>query len=125
MAQMDGQTLAAAGDAAQIIIVEFGTNDADDAGLTAKYQANLEALKLSNPTAVIIGMGILPRTSHANRDANNPRIETACAGAGVTYWNTDGWIDPATETSDGTHPTDAGYQKIATEALNRLVALGW
>jgi hypothetical protein len=41
-----------------------------------------------------------------DRNTFNGRIETAvtnarAAGANVTYWDTTGWIDPATDTADG------------------------
>jgi lysophospholipase L1-like esterase len=121
MTNMDAQTVAAASDAADIILILLGTNDVDDAGVTAEYQENLEELKTSNASATIYGMSILNRTAgEATRLVNNTRIQTACANAGVTYWDTEGWIDAATETSDGTHPTAAGHVKIAAQVLARL-----
>jgi hypothetical protein len=36
------------------------------------------------------------------------------------YWNTDGWIDPATDTSDGLYPNAGGQIKIANQVLARL-----
>ena len=108
MANMDAQTLAAAGDNANIILVALGTNDADDAGITAEYTQNLNALKASNPDARIYCMGILARMSAAIGAVNNPRIQAACAAAGVTYWNTDGWINTATDLDDTVHLNDAG-----------------
>lgn len=119
MTHMDAQTVAAASDDADIIIIALGTNDGDNAGITAEYQENLTEIMGTNPRARVYGMGILPRTGGA-RDANNPRIAAACAAAGATYWNTDGWIDPATDTSDGVHPTPAGHQKIATQVMALL-----
>ena len=70
----------------------------------------------------IYGMGILPNTSATAgyRDTNNARIAAACAAQSVTYWNTDGWIVPATDTSDGLHPNETGAAKIMTEILTRL-----
>jgi lysophospholipase L1-like esterase len=118
-APMSTQVTASASDNADVIILEFGTNDADDAGITAEYQAQIVALQASNPAARIYGLGILPRSSD-NVAVNNPRIHTACTNAGVTYWDPVGWIDPATDTSDGVHPTAAGHAKIATQILALL-----
>jgi lysophospholipase L1-like esterase len=116
------QTTEAENDGASYIILQHGVNDADNAGITATYAANIAALKLSNPAATIYGMGILPNTgaTAAYRDTNNGRIEVACAAQGIAYWNTDGWIVPATDTSDGLHPNDTGAAKIMAEILTRL-----
>jgi lysophospholipase L1-like esterase len=119
-ADMDAQTLAAAGDDADLIILELGTNDADTENIVAEYVENVLELKASNPRATIFGMGILDKTDVGARAANNTRLLAACATAGITFWNTDGWIVPATDTSDGTHPTAAGHAKIAAQVLARL-----
>jgi lysophospholipase L1-like esterase len=37
----------------------------------------------------------------------------------VHFVDTTGWVDPATDTSDNVHPTDAGHRKIA----NRLIPI--
>lgn len=121
MANMDAQTAAAASDGANIIITQLGTNDATtDDTLRAEYEENLLELKASNPHARIYAMGILPCNPENNRTTKNTRIATAAANAGVTYWNTDGWIDPATDTSDGLHPTAAGQAKIKVAVLALL-----
>jgi lysophospholipase L1-like esterase len=120
MAHMDAQTVAAASDAADVIIVALGTNDTDNAGITAEYTENLQELQASNAGAAIYCMGILPKTAAGARAANNARIEAAAAAAGATYWSTDGWIDPATDTSDGLHPNAGGAAKILTEVLARV-----
>lgn len=120
MAHMDAQTLAAASDGANIIIVQLGTNDGEDAGITAEYQENLLELKASNPGARIFGMGILNKTTETNRAANNAQISTACTNAGVTYWDTDGWVTAPGDLRDGIHPNSAGALKIKAAILARL-----
>jgi lysophospholipase L1-like esterase len=122
---MDAQTAAAATDNADVIFVALGTNDNNDAGITAEYQENLVEIAGTNANAKIYCLGIWPKTSDAYRAANNTRIQTAvtnaaAAGVNCTYWNTDGWIDPSTETSDGLHPTTAGHIKIRDRVLALL-----
>lgn len=117
---MEDEATAAAGDNAGLIIIALGTNDGGDINITPTYTAQVNALKASNPYARIFSMGILPKTLDANRAADNARIEAACTAAGIPYWNTDGWIDPAADTSDGTHPTAGGHAKITAQALARL-----
>jgi lysophospholipase L1-like esterase len=118
---MADQVTAAVNDDADVILVELGTNDLDTTdALRAEYQAQLNALKASNPSARIFGLGIFPRTNMTGVAAKNACILTACTNAGITYWDTTGWIDAATETTDGTHPTAGGHAKIATEVLARL-----
>lgn len=117
MTDMDSQVAASAGDMADMIFIFLGTNDADDAGITAEYQSGIEALKISNPKAKIYGLGILNKTDETNRSSNNTRIQTACANAGAVYVNTDGWINPATDTSDGLHPNLTGRIKVCNALM--------
>ncbi len=124
MGQMDTQTNESELDTdSDFTIIALGTNDTDNAAITAEYQENLQELygTLHKP---IYAMNILPRTG-GNRDVNNPRIAAAvaaaqAAGVNVTLWNTDGWIDPAADTSDGLHPNAAGQVKIGQQILSRL-----
>jgi len=48
-------------------------------------------------------------------------VAAACTAQGITCWDTFNtpWI-VAADTSDGTHPTAAGYAKVATEVLARI-----
>jgi lysophospholipase L1-like esterase len=120
---MDVQTLAAASDDADYILILLGENDTASDDLTTEYQENITELATSNTRATIYCMGVTPSSS-ADRDTKNTKIAAAVAGAvlagaNAVYWNTDGWIDYATETSDGVHPTAAGAIKI----MNRVLAL--
>lgn len=121
-AQMDYYTELSTADNADFTIILLGTNDGTN--FTAEYQENLQELwgALHKP---IYAMGVLPKTNTSGRATQNGYIEAAvasaqAAGVNVTYWNTDSWIDPATETSDGLHPTSAGDIKIADQVLARL-----
>lgn len=114
-ADMDIQTVNAASDAANKILIALGTNDNDDAGITAEYQENLLELQASNPAATIYGIGIFEKlsASEAWRITNNARIQTACENAGVTYKDPTGVIDTATDLLDDVHPNAAGMAKIS------------
>jgi lysophospholipase L1-like esterase len=124
MADMAGQVTSALSDAADYVIVEMGTNDADNANITATYQAQLARLLAVYPANRIFCMGILPRAlATDNGGVNNPRIATACANVGVTFWDTrtDPWINTTTDLDGGgLHPSDAGYKKIAERVVPLL-----
>jgi hypothetical protein len=124
---MDGQTTQCVADNADFTIIALGTNDGTITDITPEYQENLLELwnALHKP---IYCCGIFPRVgSPEARILNNTRIAAAvanavAAGANVTYWDTDGWIDPTAgvDTSDGLHPNGSGQAKIKTEILSRL-----
>jgi lysophospholipase L1-like esterase len=107
------------------IWVAMGMNDniADVNAIEAVYKANIEQLKAHHPTATIYCQGIIPTTRNAGADAAaiNPKLKLAAESIlGVTFYETTGWIDAATETIDGIHPTAGGHAKIATEVLSRI-----
>lgn len=107
----------------EIIIVMLGTNDNDIEDFAALYQASLEQLKTDHPTAAIYCVDLFNSTSipHGTRAYKNAQIAIAVGNVeGVTLWNTDGWIDPVTDTDDGYHPNAAGGLKVANEILSRL-----
>lgn len=121
---MADQVTASASDAADIIIVELGTNDSTDTGTSTIYSNGLAALRSTNASARIYCMGILPSTNGTAQtngvvDAINAVIQAAAIANGCTYLDTAGWIIPATDTADGLHPNASGSIKIA----NRLVSL--
>lgn len=106
--------------------VAMGTNDGwPSAGFQNAYYTGLMVLQNGMPGKPIYALGVFPKTSDSDRAGKNAAIEAAVAsavsaGANVTYWNTDGWIDPATDTGDGLHPNSAGHTKIANEVISRL-----
>jgi len=109
-----GQVTAAALDWADQAFFLIGTNDTDSSDtFRSIYEGQVNALKTSNPVAAIYLLGVLPKTTEGNRATLNGMISTVATNTGATYINTDGWIDPATDTSDGIHPTATGHQKIA------------
>ena len=118
-------------EALDTIIIALGTNDTDTTVTQSTYLTQLQALQAAHPTARIICMYVLPKTNTMYRATVNAAISAAAASAGITdVWDTDvsavapfgPWIDPATDTSDGLHPNDAGHVKIAAEVVARLAA---
>lgn len=109
------------------IIILMGTNDVATIGSNeAAYEADLLQLHADHPSVPIYACTILNCTTMTSeqRTSINTEIasavtDAAAAGVNVTLWDTDGWIDPATDTSDGLHPNAAGHTKIAAamEAL--------
>ncbi len=130
LASMDAQTLAAATDNADVIVIALGTND-DNAGNMATLQAeaeeNIAELKASNPNATIYWMNVLPRwtdsTGATPVDKSNIRtaIAAACTAQSITCIDTFStpWITAA-QTADGLHPTVAGHAAIAAQILARI-----
>lgn len=127
---MDVQTLAAANDDADVIILALGANDnnaGDMAALQAEATENILELQASNPRARICYLNVLPcwtdGTGATEQAKDNIRaaITAACAATGITCWDshTTPWI-VVTDTSDGIHPTAAGTLKIAYQVLARL-----
>jgi lysophospholipase L1-like esterase len=129
-AQLAGQVTASASDMADIATIHLGTND-DNAGNMTTLQAIVEtqiaALKISNSSARIFYMNVLPKwtnnTTGPEVDKSNIRtaIAAACTAQSVICWDTYStpWITQD-QTSDGTHPTAAGHAAIATQVLARL-----
>lgn len=128
--RMDEQTIEAATDDANIIIIALGTNDNNNAGmdtLKAIVEQCISDLRTSNPNATIYYMNILPRwtdeTGGTEVDKGNLRamINEACVSQGIICWDTydDPWIT-AEDTLDGLHPSDVGGLKIWSEISSRL-----
>ncbi|WP_410643533.1 GDSL-type esterase/lipase family protein [Amycolatopsis sp. lyj-346] len=98
------------------VVLNLGTNDkahnVSGAQFQSAYVTLLQRIRAKYPNATIHAMEIfkrwyVPETKAAVAARNN-------AGDGkVRYVSTEGWIDPATDTADGTHPNDAGHRKIA------------
>lgn len=103
------------------ILILIGTNDAIGQDFTAVYTDTLSDLVTGNSKAEIYCLGVLDRTgvTEAQRITKCGYIQAAVAanGARCHYIETGGWITPATDTSDGLHPTAAGHIKIARALL--------
>ena len=127
---LPGQVTLAASDNADKIFIMMGRNSGGGTPATDEtvLAAQLSQLHTDHPNAVIYQLCLLESdppygTYAAEKAAIQSAVATAqAAGVPVTFWDTAGWIDPATDTSDGIHPTEAGYTKIKNEVLALLSA---
>ena len=122
-------TAIAAGDEADVILCALGTNDPPaTAGITAEYQSCLQSIAAAWPGVPIYCMGVFGTTgawnygTAENAATMDAKIRAAAMAEGATFVETYGWIDPATDTSDGLHPNAAGNIKIAAGMLAELGA---
>ncbi|WP_410608328.1 GDSL-type esterase/lipase family protein [Amycolatopsis sp. lyj-109] len=98
------------------VVINLGTNDkghnVSGAQFQSAYVTLLQRIRAKYPNATIHAMEIFKQwyvteTKAAVAARNN-------AGDGkVRYVSTEGWLTPAADTADGTHPNDAGHRKIA------------
>lgn len=100
------------------VVVNLGTND-PSTGVRAPnfkpaYLTFLEQLRSYYPGAVIFAMSPL-NTAHRSEIAETVCTRKAAGDANVAFVDTTGWIDTATETTDGTHPTIAAHDKVAAK----------
>ena len=110
-----------------IILEMHGANDIHNAVGQSTYVSNYTTLlglfASTYPSAKIYQFGTINRnddgTSHdATRLAYNAGVDAIAISAGATgKFNTDGVINPATDTSDGLHPTPAGNTIFANFVL--------
>lgn len=96
-----------------LVVINLGTNNKVSAAqFEADYLLLLERARQVYPDAEILAMGVfrerlLTEVQNAVADRN------AAGDQRVHYVDTRGWVDPASDTHDNVHPTDAGHQKIA------------
>ncbi|MFF0267091.1 SGNH/GDSL hydrolase family protein [Kribbella sp. NPDC004536] len=103
------------------VVINLGTNDPSTGtkapNFKPAYLKFLENLRTYYPDAVIFAMTPL-NTAHRTEIAETVSTRTAAGDANVVCIDTSGWIDTATETTDGTHPTIAAHEKVAAKLAN-------
>jgi lysophospholipase L1-like esterase len=108
---------------ASAVVINLGTNDIGHGVSGATFQQNyvvmLERVRRAYPSAQIFAMGTF-RNRYVPETRNAVATRTAAGDAGVHFIDTAGWIDPATDTSDNVHPTEAGHVKI-TQRLTAIL----
>ncbi|GAA1860345.1 RICIN domain-containing protein [Myceligenerans crystallogenes] len=112
---------------ATAVVINLGTNDVGHGVSTTTFQQNyvvmLERVRRAYPNAEIFAMGVF-RGRYVTETRNAVQARVAAGDSRVRFVDTTGWVDPATDTSDNVHPTDAGHQKIAgllTPILDRYL----
>jgi lysophospholipase L1-like esterase len=105
------------------VVVNLGTNDPSTGPATPNfkpaYLTFLQNLRSYYPQATIFAMSPF-NTAHKNEIADTVSIRNAAGDAKVSYVDTTGWIDIATETTDGTHPTIAAHDKISVKLATAI-----
>lgn len=104
------------------VVINLGTNDVGHGVSTAQFYQNyivlLERVRRAYPAAQIFAMGTF-RNRYVPETRNAVAARTAAGDSKVHFVDTAGWINPATDTSDNVHPTEAGHVKIS----QRLIAV--
>jgi lysophospholipase L1-like esterase len=101
---------------ATAVVINLGTNDIGHGVSPTQFQQGyivmLERVRQAYPNAQIFAMGVF-RNRYVPETRNAVAARNAAGDSRVLFIDTAGWIDPATDTSDNVHPTDAGHAKIA------------
>ncbi|WP_458166817.1 GDSL-type esterase/lipase family protein [Kribbella sp. WER1] len=98
------------------MVINLGTNDSTSPNFKPAYLAFLRNVRGYYPDVTIIAMSPF-NTNHRDE------IAEVVGTTGDLYVDTTGWIDPATETTDGTHPTIAAHDKIAAKLASAIQQL--
>ncbi|GAA1571612.1 SGNH/GDSL hydrolase family protein [Kribbella hippodromi] len=98
------------------IVINLGTNDPSTGPKAINFQPAyltfLENLRAYYPEATIFAMSPL-NTAHRTEIADCVTTRNTTGDANVLFIDTTGWINPTTETTDGTHPTIPAHDKVA------------
>ncbi|HVQ90015.1 MAG TPA: GDSL-type esterase/lipase family protein [Mycobacteriales bacterium] len=102
---------------ASAVVINLGTNDVGHGIHTPEFQATyltfLQTVRAKYPNAAIFAMANFKRRFF-DQTRNAVTARNSAGDPNVFFVDTTGWIVEATDTVDGTHPNDAGHQKIAT-----------
>jgi lysophospholipase L1-like esterase len=100
---------------ATAVVINLGTNDVGHGVHTPEFQSTylalLQTVRSKYPNAVIFAMENFKRR-FADQTRTAVTMRNTAGDARVFYVDTTDWIT-STDTVDGTHPNDAGHQKIA------------
>jgi lysophospholipase L1-like esterase len=110
---------------AAAVVINLGTNDVGHGVHTPQFQDTyvglLQTVRAKYPGAVIFAMRNF-KGRFGTQTSNAVAIRNAAGDGNVVFVDTTGWIDPTVDTVDGTHPNDAGHQKIAARLAPVLAA---
>ncbi|MGW2515255.1 SGNH/GDSL hydrolase family protein [Streptomyces scopuliridis] len=100
------------------LVINLGTNDPSTGtkapNFRPAYKAFLENARGYYPESVIFAMSPF-NGAHRNEISETVSTRNASGDEKAIYIDTSGWIDTATETTDGTHPTVAAHDKISVK----------
>lgn len=98
------------------VVINLGTNDlghnVSGSQFQTAYIALLQRIRAKYPNARIHAMETFKKW-YVNETKAAVTARSNAGDSLVRYIDTEGWINPATDTADGTHPNDGGHQKIA------------
>ncbi|MFE2038892.1 SGNH/GDSL hydrolase family protein [Streptomyces scopuliridis] len=98
------------------LVINLGTNDPSTGtkapNFKPAYMTFLENARTYYPDAMIFAMTPF-NGAHRNEISETVSVRNSTGDAKVIHIETSGWIDVATETTDGTHPTVAAQDKIS------------
>ncbi|GHH79203.1 RICIN domain-containing protein [Promicromonospora soli] len=101
---------------ATAVVINLGTNDVGHGVSTTEFNRNyvvmLERVRQAYPNAEIFAMGVF-RNRYVTETRNAVQARVDAGDTRVHFVDTTGWVDPAVDTLDNVHPTDAGHRKIA------------
>ncbi|MBB5896826.1 lysophospholipase L1-like esterase [Kutzneria kofuensis] len=105
------------------VVINLGTNDRGHNVSSSQFQSAyitlLERIRAKYPDATIYAMETFKKWYVAETKAAVAARNKA-GDSKVRFVDTEGWINPTTDTADGTHPTDGGHQKIAARLASIL-----
>jgi lysophospholipase L1-like esterase len=98
---------------ADAVVINQGTNDggADSQTFRPLYATFLQRIRAAYPNAQIAALRPF-NGAHADDIKNEVMVRTTGGDKKVFYVDTTGWIDPATDCTDGLHPNEQGHQKV-------------
>ncbi len=112
-----------------LILLHIGTNDSDQ-GLTATQmqsalQTLLTTIRSNRPNAKVIVASLIPRTDNPNVEAVQVQYNNAIPGIVAAQGSNFHFLDmhsvlQASDLSDGIHPNQGGYDKMAVAWANAL-----
>ena len=112
-----------------LILLHIGTNDSDQGLTAAQMQSALQSLlttiKNNRPNAKVIVASLILRTDNPNVEAVQVQYNNAIPGIVAAQGSNFHFLDmhsvlQASDLSDGIHPTQDGYDKMAVAWANAL-----
>jgi lysophospholipase L1-like esterase len=110
---------------ADAVVINQGTNDGGASSQTFRplYATFLQRIRTAYPNAQIAAMRPF-NGAHADDIKNEVMVRTTAGDTKAFYVDTTGWIDPATDTTDGLHPNEQGHKKVtarlSVELMNHM-----